>query len=147
MNTRVDSGSITTVPVTLNVASSSQQVEVRDQAASIDTVNAQLQQTTDNRAIRDLPLTNTGILGLAAISPGVIPVTPNNPFLGLGSYNSNGGRGRANNITLDNAYSTDASPTGGAGLGTVPLPAIKELNLITNQSAGEVGRNSTSPLH
>jgi Carboxypeptidase regulatory-like domain len=146
MNTRVDSGSITTVPVTLNVASSSQQVEVRDQAASIDTVNAQLQQTTDNRAIRDLPLTNTGILGLAAISPGVIPVTPNNPFLGLGSYNSNGGRGRANNITLDNAYSTDVSTTGGAGLGTVPLDAIKEFNLITNQFTAEFGRNASSQL-
>ncbi len=35
--------------------------------------------------------------------PGIIPVTPNNPFLGLGSYNSNGGRGRGNNITLDGA--------------------------------------------
>ena len=53
-------------------------------------------------------------------------MTPNNPFLGLGSYNSNGGRGRANNITLDNATSTDVSTTGGAGLGTVPLDAIKE---------------------
>src|SRR5216684_2819134 len=146
MNTQVVSGGITTVPVTLNVVSSSQQVEVRDQAASIDTVNAQLQQTTDNRAIRDLPLTNTGILGLAAISPGVIPVTPNNPFLGLGSYNSNGGRGRANNITLDNAYSTDVSTTGGAGLGTVPLDAIKEFNLITNQFTAEFGRNASSQL-
>ncbi len=144
--TQVVSGTIATVPVTLNVASANQQVEVRDEAAALNTVNAQLQQTTDNRAITDLPLNSTGILGLAAISPGVIPVTPNDPFLGLGSYNSNGGRGRANNITLDSATSTDVSTTGGAGLGTVPLDAIKEFNLITNQFTAEFGRNSSSQL-
>ena len=71
-------------------------------------------------------------------------MTPNNPFLGLGSYDSNGGRGRANNITLDSATSTDVSTTGGAGLGTVPLDAIKEVNLITNQFTAEFGRNSSS---
>lgn len=97
--TQVVSGDIKTVPVTLNVAAANQQVEVQEETASLNTVNSQLQQTTDNRAITDLPLNNSGILGLAAISPGVIPVTPNNPFLGLGSYNSNSGRGRANNIT------------------------------------------------
>jgi hypothetical protein len=144
--TQVASGDIKTVPVTLNVAAANQQVEVQEETASLNTVNSQLQQTTDNRAITDLPLNNTGILGLAATSPGVIPVTPNNPFLGLGSYNSNGGRGRANNITLDNAYSTDVSTTGGAGLGTVPLDAIKEFNLITNQFTAEFGRNSSSQL-
>src|SRR6266404_7306497 len=144
--TQVVSGEIKTVPVTLNVAASNQQVEVQEETASLNTVNSQLQQTTDSQAITDLPLNNTGILGLAAISPGVIPVTPNNPFLGLGSYNSNGGRGRANNITLDNATATDVSTTGSAGLGTVPMDAIKEFNLITNQFNAEFGRNSSSQL-
>jgi hypothetical protein len=142
--TEVASGDIKTVPVTLNVAASNQQVEVRDEAAALNTVNAQLQQTTENHAITDLPLNSTGVLGLAAISPGVTPVTPNNPFLGLGSYNSNGGRGRANNITLDSATATDVSTTGGAGLGTVPLDAIKEVNFVTNQFTAEFGRNSSS---
>ncbi len=143
---QVDSGGIKTVPVTLAVAAGTQQIEVRENATALNTVNSQLQQTTANQEITDLPLSNTGILGFASISPGVIPVTPNNPFLGLGSYNSNGGRGRANNITLDNAYSTDVSTTGGAGLGTVPLDAIKEFNLITNQFNAEFGRNASSQL-
>jgi hypothetical protein len=128
------------------VASATQQIEVQDVAAPVNTVNGQLQQVVDNQAISDLPLNSTGILGLAATAPGVIPVTPNDPFLGLGSYNSNGGRGRANNITLDNAISTDVSTTGGAGLGTVPLDAISEFNLITNQFNAEYGRNSSSQL-
>src|ERR1700735_2252474 len=129
----VASGDIATVPITLKVASATQQIEVQDVAAPVNTVNGQLQQVVDNQAISDLPLNSTGILGLAATAPGVIPVTPNDPFLGLGSYNSNGGRGRANNITLDNAISTDVSTTGGAGLGTVPLDAISEFNLLNNQ--------------
>ncbi len=143
-NVQVASGNIPTVPVVLQVASANQQVQVTEQVAAINTVNAQLQQSTESAAIADLPLVNTGILGLAAASPGVIPVTPNNPFLGLGSYNSNGGRGRANNITLDNANATDVSTTGSAGIGTVPLDAIKEANLITNQFNAEFGRNSSS---
>jgi hypothetical protein len=142
----VASGDIATVPITLKVASATQQIEVQDVAAPVNTVNGQLQQVVDNQAISDLPLNSTGILGLAATAPGVIPVTPNDPFLGLGSYNSNGGRGRANNITLDNAISTDVSTTGGAGLGTVPLDAISEFNLITNQFNAEYGRNSSSQL-
>jgi hypothetical protein len=92
----VDSGGIKTVPVMLSLAAGTQQIEVRENATALNTVNSQLQQITANQEITDLPLANTGILGLASISPGVIPVTPNNPFFGMGSYNSNGGRRRAN---------------------------------------------------
>ncbi|MBZ5602383.1 MAG: carboxypeptidase-like regulatory domain-containing protein, partial [Acidobacteriia bacterium] len=141
---RIDSGNVPTVPVVLQVATANQQIQVIEQVATINTVNAQLQQTTDAHQIADLPLISTGVLGIAATNPGVAPVTPNNPFLGLGSYNSNGGRGRANNITLDNATASDVSTTGAAGLGTVPLDAIKEANVITNQFNAEYGRNSSS---
>jgi hypothetical protein len=55
----VVSGDIKTVPVTLNVAPANQQVEVREEAAALNTVNAQLQQSTDNQTITDLPLNST----------------------------------------------------------------------------------------
>ena len=143
---QVVSGGVATVPVTLNIASATQQVQVEAESSPVNTVNAQLQTTVGTSTIIDFPLVSTGVLGLAATAPGVIPVTPNNPFLGLGSYNSNGGRGRGNNITLDNATSTDVSTTGSAGLGTVPMDAIKEFNLITNQFTAEYGRNANSQL-
>src|SRR5260370_16446522 len=130
--TQVVSGDIKTVPVTLNVAAATQQVEVQEETASLNTVNSQLQQTTDNRAITDLPLNNTGILGLAAISPGVIPVTPNNPFLCLGSYNSNGGPGRANTILPDNTTPNDVRTTGRPVTSTVTLTATKTITLLTH---------------
>jgi Carboxypeptidase regulatory-like domain len=142
--TEVDSGDIKTVPITLAVASANQLIEVTDEIAALNTVNAQLQQATDSQLMNDLPIANAGVLGLAAISPGVVTVAPNNAFLGAGSFNSNGGRGRANNITLDNAIATDVTTTGAAGLGTVPLDAIKQFNLITNQFNAEYGRNSSS---
>jgi len=143
-NAQVSSGLAATVAFSLKVSSTSEQVVVEAQAVQINTVNPQLQDTVENQAIQDLPLVKTGALGLAATMPGVVPVTANNPFLGLGSYNSNGGRGRGNNITLDGATTTDVSTTGGAGLGTVPQFAISEVNVITNQFNAEYGRNANS---
>lgn len=143
-NTDVQSGNVGTVSITMSVAAATEQVVVEAQATPLNTVNPQLQTTIENASIKDLPLVATGVLGLAATAPGVVPVTPNNPFLGLGSYNSNGGRGRGNNITLDGATTTDVSTTGSAGLGTVPLDAIRETNIVTNQFNAEYGRNANS---
>jgi hypothetical protein len=142
-------GTSSTVAVVLNVSTATQQVEVSERAEVINTVNAQLQQTTERSALANLPVVAGGVgaagaLVVATASPGVAPVTPNNPFLGLGSYNSNGGRGRANNITIDGATATDVSTTGGAETSTVPLDAIREVNLITNQFNAEFGRNASS---
>lgn len=143
----VSSGTVTTVPIALEVQSSAQEVIVTDSALTINTVNAQLQTTATSQQVVNLPIvSNTGILGLAAIAPGIVPVSLRNPFLGQGSFNSNGGRGRANNITLDNATATDVSTTGSAGLGTVPIDGIKEFNIITNQFTAEYGRNSSAQV-
>lgn len=141
----VNSGGVTTVPVTMEVRVTQQEVIVSETATPLNTVNAQLQLSTEAVKVTNLPL-NGGILALSSIAPGVTPVTPRNPFLGLGSFNSNGGRGRGNNITLDNATATDVSTTGQAGLGTVPVDAIKEFNLITNNFNAEYGRNSSAQV-
>ena len=142
----MSSGAVTTVPVALEIKTAQQQVVVTDAATQLNTVNAQLQNTTDSQKIVELPIAVGGVLALAATVPGVAPVTQNNPFLGLGSFNSNGGRGRGNNITLDNATATDVSTTGQAGLGTVPLEGIKEFNVITNNFNAEYGRNSSAQV-
>ncbi len=142
----VDSGKTIPVPVTLGVQKSQSTVMVSDQAAVLNTENSQLQQTTEAKSIEQLPIVGNGILALAGTTPGVIPVAPNNPYLGLGSFNSNGGRGRSNNITVDGANATDVSTTGSAGLGTVPLDAIAEFNIITNNFQAQYGRNSSAQV-
>jgi hypothetical protein len=141
----VNTGAVFDVPVVLEVRGTAEEVIVTDAPPLLTTSTSQLQTTTEAKNIVDLPLNNTP-LSIAAITPGVTPVSARNPFLGLGSYNSNGGRGRANNITVDNAVATDVSTTGGAGLGTVPIDAIKEVNVISNNFSAEYGRNASSQL-
>jgi hypothetical protein len=141
---QVSSGTVAALPIVLQVASAQDQVTVLGELTPVNSVNAQIQTTIQNADIQNLPITSAGVLALATTAPGVTPVTANNPFLGLGSYNSNGGRGRGNNITIDSATATDVSVTGSAGLATIPLDAIKEVNLITNQFSAEYGRNANS---
>ncbi|MCU0246639.1 MAG: TonB-dependent receptor [Bryobacter sp.] len=137
-------GSTRELKVALEVASTRQEVMVEESTVSINTVSSQLQTATNEKAVSELPLSTLGPLGLAGTTPGVIPVTPRNAFLGLGSYNSNGGRGRGNNITVDSAVSSDVSTTGGAGLGTIPEFLIREVSVISNNFSAEFGRNANS---
>jgi hypothetical protein len=142
----VNSGATTTVPIVVEIKGTTQEVVVVESTVRLNTVNAQLQNSTDSARITSLPIAAGGVLALATGAPGVVPVTPRNPFLGLGSFNSNGGRGRGNNISIDNATATDVSTTGSAGLGTVPLDAIKEFNLVTNSFSAEFGRNASAQV-
>ena len=141
--TTVNTGGIRELKTTLEVSSTRQEIVIEEAAVSINTTSAQLQSVVESKAIVSLSLPN-GVLSLAGTTPGVIPVTARNPFLGQGSFNSNGGRGRGNNITIDNANATDVSTTGGAGIGTVPLDSIKEVNVISNNFNAEFGRNSSA---
>jgi carboxypeptidase family protein len=142
----VASGAATTVPVMLEISTATQEIVVMETANALNTVNAQLQNSVETRDITTLPLVGNDVMALAGNAAGVIPVAPNNPFLGLGSFNSNGGRGRGNNITVDNATATDVSTTGEGGTGTLPTDAIKEFNVITNNFNAEYGRNSSAQV-
>lgn len=139
----INSGAVKELKLSLEVASVKTEVVVEESAVTIATTSAQMQSSVEAKAITQLPLQG-GPLALAGTTPGVTPVSVRNPFLGLGSYNSNGGRGRANNITIDNANASDVSTTGGAGTGTVPIDAIKEVNVIANNFSAEYGRNGSS---
>lgn len=139
----INSGALKELAIALEVSSTKSEIVVEESALTIATTNAQMQASVESKAITQLPLAN-GVLALAGTTPGVTPVSARNPFLGQGSYNSNGGRGRANNITIDNANATDVSTTGGAGIGTVPIDAIKEVNVISNNFSAEYGRNGSS---
>lgn len=139
----VTAGAIRELPMRLELSTTKQEVVIEESTVAINTSSAQLTSSIDSKPITQLSLPN-GVLSLAGTTPGVIPVSARNPFLGQGSFNSNGGRGRSNNITIDNAQATDVSTTGGAGIGTVPLDAIREVTVISNNFSAEFGRNSSS---
>ena len=65
----VVSGDVATVPIVLRVASASQQIEVQDTPAALNTVNAQLQGPPTIATITDLPLSSTGFWGWPRLCP------------------------------------------------------------------------------
>jgi len=139
----VRSGDKTRVAVNLQVGPTTETVEVRaDTVPILDVATSQVSQSLDAQTVAALPNQGRDPVQFATLSPGVVPVSKDNPFLGSGSFNSNGSRGRANNITVDNAISSDISTTGSSGTGTFSLDAVQEFKLITNNFSAENGRNS-----
>ena len=130
----------------LDVGNVTQVVEVTSAVSQLDTENAQLQTSVTGQAVQEVPVArNPNLFALTA--PGVVPVPQNNPYLGTGSFNSNGGRGRGNNITVDGITATDVSVTGTGGpLGPLNFSAIKEVKVITNNFDAEYGRNSSAQV-
>ena len=142
----VRTGEVASVNFKLEVGQVTETVTVSDVVSQLDTENSQLQTAIVGQKIQELPVNrNPNLFALTA--PGVAPVSANNPFLGSGSFNSNGGRGRGNNITVDGITATDVSTTGtGSALGAVNFSSIKEVKVITNNFNAEYGRNSSAQV-
>ncbi len=139
-------GEIASVRLTLEVGQVTEVVNVTDAVSLIDTENAQIQRSIEGSNVLDIPVNRNPDL-FATTAPGVAPVSPNHPFLGSGSFNSNGGRGRGNNITVDGITATDVSVTGTGGpLGPLNFNAIREVKVITNNFSAEYGRNSSAQV-
>jgi outer membrane receptor protein involved in Fe transport len=142
----VKTGEVAEVSFKLPVGSTSAVVEVTSAVAQIDTENAQLQTSISGQAVQEIPV-GRDPNRFALTAPGVTPVSQNNPYLGTGSFNSNGGRGRANNIMVDGITATDVSVTGTGGpLGPLNFSSIKEVKVITNNFDAEYGRNASAQV-
>jgi hypothetical protein len=151
---QVRTGEETSVAFRLEVGQVTQSVEVSTAAALVDTENAQLQTSVTGQSIQEIPVgRNPNFFVLAA--PGIAPVpgattqayNNSNPYLGSGSFNSNGGRGRSNNVTVDGITATDVTVSGTGGpLGPLNFSAIKEVKVITNNFSAEYGRNSSAQV-
>lgn len=144
----VQSSQKTRLSAKMDVGGTSQTVEVSAGAAPVlDLSTSQvIGQALDAQAAVALPNQGRDPVAFATLSPGVVPVTKDNPFLGTGSFNSNGSRGRSNNITVDNAVASDISTTGESGIGTLSLDGVQEVKVITNNFTAEYGRNSGSQV-
>jgi hypothetical protein len=144
-NVLIKSGETTRLNLALELGQVSETVTVEGLAgAELDVSSAQISSSFSSDTVQDLPNLGRDPLAYATLTAGVVPVTKDNPFLGSGSYNSNGQRGRGNNITVDNIISTDISTTGSSETGTFSLDAVQEVKLISNSFSAEFGRNSGS---
>ncbi len=131
--------------LTLALGNLTEQVTVTETLVQlVNTTDAQIQVSIDQKRITGLPLAGRNPVSLAGLAPGVVPAMAGNSFLGTGAFNANGGRGRGNNVTIDNIVSTDVSSAGTAGINTLSVDGIQELKLITNNFNAEFGRNASS---
>jgi outer membrane receptor protein involved in Fe transport len=142
----VRTGETSSVSFKLKVGQVTEALQVSDAVAQVDTENSQLQTSFTGQAIQEIPVSRNANLFVLGV-PGVAPVSVNNPFLGSGSFNSNGGRGRGNNIMVDGITATDVSTTGtGNVTGPLNFSSIKEVKIITNNFDAEYGRDSSSQV-
>lgn len=143
----VRSGQKTSVDAQLQIGEISEKVEVEIGAEpTLDVATAQVSDSVAAQEILALPNQARDPVLYATLSPGIVPVTNNNPFLGVGSFNSNGSRGRANNITVDGVTATDVSTTGEGGGFVLSQDSVQEVKVITNNFDAEFGRNSGSQV-
>jgi Carboxypeptidase regulatory-like domain len=142
----VRSGEITRMNVQMQVGQVGTTVTVEASALpTLDVATAQVSDSLNSEEVLALPNEARDPVVYATLSPGTVPVTADNPFLGAGGFNSNGSRGRANNITLDGVNDNDVSTTGEAGAAFVQ-DNIQEVKVITNNFDAEFGRNSGSQV-
>ncbi|MGH9634252.1 MAG: carboxypeptidase regulatory-like domain-containing protein [Candidatus Angelobacter sp.] len=144
--TLVRSGENSRIAAKLDVGTTDSIVNVEATVATLDVATAQMSNSLESAEVQSLPNQGRDPVAYATLSPGTVPVSKDNPFLGTGSFNSNGSRGRANNITVDGIISSDLSTTGEAGTGTFSYDGVQEFKLISNNFDAEFGRNSGSQV-
>ncbi len=146
-NATVRSGEKTRIDPKLEIGNVTEIVKVESGALpTLDVATAQVSDSINAQEALALPNQARDPVVFATLSPGTVPVSKDNPFLGAGSFNSNGSRGRANNITLDGVTATDIATTGEGGGLVLSQDAVQEIKVITNNFDAEFGRNSGSQV-
>lgn len=145
----LDVNQIAVVDVTMNPEGVSGVVNVVEQnAAILNTSNAEVSTRFDGRRIAELPLAPTrNVFNVVLSAPGVSQLGSGQTGFSSGlSYSANGGRVRSNNFMIDGQDINDPSVAGGQQSINNP-DIVQEVRLITNQFLAEYGRNSGSVLN
>lgn len=133
------------VDVSMKTGGVQEIVTVTENAAIINTSNAEVSTQFDSRRLSELPLGPTrNVLAVALSAPGVSQLGAGQTGFAAGiSYSSNGGRVRSNNFMVDGQDNNEPGVAGAAQPLNNP-DVIQEVRLITNQFLAEYGRNSSS---
>jgi hypothetical protein len=134
---------VVSVDIALQLGTSAETVEVTGAPPVVDTSSTQLGAVVNERASTQLPLNQRDVYQLLQLQPGVQSQLGNDTFYGSdkpGVVTVNGGRGRANNYSVNGGDGNDLF----ANLPAIePSPdSIEEFRVITNSFDAEYGRNS-----
>jgi hypothetical protein len=84
-------GTTLTLDFTLNVAGTTQQVEVLSSVTTIDTTQSEATASIETDQLQNLPIINRNTTGLVQLLPGARPVTPNPTKQSMGAVTFSGG--------------------------------------------------------
>jgi hypothetical protein len=142
-NVTLEVGATVGLPFVLQPGNLSEDIEVRGEAAVVQTERADISSVVERKRIEDLPLVSRNPLALTALQPGVTGIPTRNDFLqpeqDLG-INASGMRGGANSTYVD-GMSINANPHAGTVLIVPNVEAVEEFQVITNNPSAEHGRN------
>jgi hypothetical protein len=139
----LDLNEVLSLDIALQLGTSAETVEVTGAPPVVDTTSTQLGAVVNERASTQLPLNQRDVYQLLQLQPGVQSQLGNDTFYGsdkAGVVTVNGGRGRANNYSVNGGDGNDLF----ANLPAIePSPdSIEEFRVITNSFDAEYGRNS-----
>jgi hypothetical protein len=139
----LDLNEVISVDITLQLGATTETVEVTGAPPIVDTTSTQLGAVVNERASTQLPLNQRDVYQLLQLQPGVQSQLGNDLFYGSdkpGVVTVNGGRGRANNYSVNGGDGNDLF----ANLPAIqPSPdSIEEFRVISNTFDAEYGRNS-----
>jgi len=155
----IDANSVIKVDVTLQVGTTTEEVEVRSDAVAVDTQSTQMGEVISGTRMTSVPLNGRAYTDLLSLQPGVVPSAYGSQAAGLndrspsgapgatggagvnsGNQSVNGQREAANGFMVNGANVEEGKNN---GTSIVPnLDAISEFRIITNNFDSEYGNFS-----
>ena len=134
------------IDFTLEVGSLSDVVEVRADAAAIETTTGTIGKVVDNRRILELPLNTRNVYSLIFLTPGVAGSIGNN--YNSMSYSVNGARPTMMDTVIDGVTASFPTVNGFTGISVFPsVDAIQEFKVLGANYPAEYGRSLGSVLN
>jgi len=134
------------VDVTLEVGQLAETIDVRADAAVIETTTSSVGKVVDNKRIRELPLNTRNVYSLIYLTPGVAG--------GIGNshnqigYSINGVRGGLMDTLIDGATAAFPTVNGFHGISVFPsVDAVEEFKVQAQNYSAEFGRSLGSVLN
>jgi Carboxypeptidase regulatory-like domain/TonB-dependent Receptor Plug Domain len=139
---RLDLGRTATLEIQLSPGAVTETITVTAETPLVDLTSKEIGGNLTNREMAMLPSVNGNFIGAVALLPGVISNISTESF-GSDAISANGLDSRNNNFMLDGANNNDDVIGQRAGSqARMPVEAVAEVQVITNQGDAEFGRTT-----
>ena len=139
---RLDLGHTTTLDVQFEIGAVTESVNVVAQTPLVDVTSKQVGGNISNGEMMSLPSVNGNFVGMVSLLPGIIANVSTESF-GADAVSVNGMDSRNNNYMLDGANNNDdVIGQRASSQARVPLEAVQEFQVVTNQYDAEHGRTT-----